>query len=322
MNNDVEVLRADINDVADIARISYQVAKMHDDAVPEFFKPTSEDENLRVVSDILGASDGIVFKAVYDGKICGFLFLEIIENQYAFYPKFGFITNFGVDESYRGRGLGKALLKAAEVYVKEQGLRALDLDVFAFNGMALRFFERFGFDVIDVYMRKILDKSVSVSKESTVKIFGTSEKDIEDISKIYYQVMKMHEEFEQFFFKSCSESEVRKLVEITFKDNKLVRFKAMENEKIIGFLFMTIKRRESKGLTYPNLGYVCNFAVDEKCRKKGVGKKLIKAAEDYVYAKGINVMDLNVNAFNYRALDFYEHHGYNVLYKHMRKVLK
>lgn len=156
--SEVKVEIAILNDAEDIARISYQVGKMHDEAVPEYFKPTDESEHLRIVKDMLKSRDNIVFKAIYEGRICGVLFLRIVEKlgQGATYSKYGVITNFGVDENYRKKGIGTALMVKVEEYVKEQGLEALDLSVFVFNSNAIKFYERLGYKALDLNMRKIL----------------------------------------------------------------------------------------------------------------------------------------------------------------------
>ena len=88
-NIKVEIATAE--DAESIAKVAYQVAQLHDEALPEYFKPIPEEEQLRGIQDMLKDEKIVVFKAIYDGKICGFLFLEIAENMNAEYSKFGFI---------------------------------------------------------------------------------------------------------------------------------------------------------------------------------------------------------------------------------------
>jgi len=155
---DINIAKAELKDVADIARISYQVGKMHDEAVPEYFKPTDEKEHLRVVSEMLKEENVVVFKAVCKGQICGFLFLEMIHRQSKglAFSKIGNILNLGVDETCRSKGIGTQLVEYAEDFVLKQGGEALDLNVFAFNKGAIKLYERLGYKTIDVSMRKVL----------------------------------------------------------------------------------------------------------------------------------------------------------------------
>lgn len=53
MNKNTEVLIAAAKDAEDIARLSYQVGKMHDEALPDYFKPTTEEEHLVIVRKMM-----------------------------------------------------------------------------------------------------------------------------------------------------------------------------------------------------------------------------------------------------------------------------
>lgn len=156
--SEVKIEIAKVEDAEDIAKIAYQVAQLHDEALPEYFKPVPKEEQLCGIQDMLKDEKIVVFKAIYDGKICGFLFLEMIHrvSQGLRFSTYGCILNLGVDKKYRGRGLGAALLKFVEEYVHDRGGEALDLSVFAFNEKAIKLYESLGYDVIDVSMRKIL----------------------------------------------------------------------------------------------------------------------------------------------------------------------
>lgn len=154
----VKIEIANEKDAVDIQRVSYQVAKMHDESAPEYFKSISAEEELRNIREMLDDEKVIVFKAVYDDKLIGFLFLEMIYRQSKglMFSKLGNILNLGVDEVYRSRGIGTMLLNAAEKYARNQGGEALDLGVFAFNKGAIKLYERLGYEIIDMSMRKVL----------------------------------------------------------------------------------------------------------------------------------------------------------------------
>jgi len=156
--SDVKIEKADKTDAEDIAKIAYQVAKMHDESVPEYFKPVSEKEQLQNIKEMLGDEKLFVFKAVCEGKICGFLFLEINyrESDGLRFSRVGTVLNFGVDEAVRHQGIGEKLLKSAEDFCLKQGCKALDMSVFAFNQQAIQFYEKRGYKILDVSMRKVL----------------------------------------------------------------------------------------------------------------------------------------------------------------------
>ena len=156
--SEVKIEIANVEDVEHIVKISSQVAKMHDEAVPEYFQPVAEEEELKNIREMLDDDKITVFKAVYEGKICGFLFLEMIHRQSRglMFSRLGYVLNLGVDEVYRSQGIGTALISRAEEYVRGLGGEALDLSVFYFNQKAISLYEKLGYKIIDVSMRKVL----------------------------------------------------------------------------------------------------------------------------------------------------------------------
>lgn len=156
--SEVKIEIAKAEDAEDIANIAYQVAKMHDDTMPDYFKPVPQGEQLNNIKEMLSDERIVVFKAIVEKKICGFLFLEMIHRASSglAFSKLGSILNVGVDESCQNRGIGTALLQGTEKYVKAQGGEAVDLCVFAFNQRAIELYKRQGYQIIDVSMRKIL----------------------------------------------------------------------------------------------------------------------------------------------------------------------
>jgi ribosomal protein S18 acetylase RimI-like enzyme len=77
-----------------------------------------------------------------DGNIVGFCRIELHEGAY-------FLREIGVAENWRIRGVGTALLRAAEDYIKEAGETNLYLSVIPRNIDAVRFFVRRGYDIIN-----------------------------------------------------------------------------------------------------------------------------------------------------------------------------
>jgi ribosomal-protein-alanine N-acetyltransferase len=58
------------------------------------------------------------------------------------------------------------------------------------------------------------------------------------------------------------------------------------------------------------LGYVVTLDVAERCRRKGLAKRLMQEAEIRVAAEGAEWMELHVFTGNERAIRFYERLGY------------
>ncbi len=91
---------------------------------------------------------------VWDGETkVGDLWLATRERQSA---GEWYVYNVVVDEEFRGRGLGRATMLAAEDYVKGQGGTRLALNVFGPNVVARGLYESLGYQTMAIAMRKDL----------------------------------------------------------------------------------------------------------------------------------------------------------------------
>ncbi len=156
MSGNVKILLAEKADASKIAGLSYEVGRLHDMAMPDYFKPTTGEEHLRIINEMFADEEIRIFKAVSEDEICGFLCLLVPSK-----PRNGFVNtrtgvilNMGVAEAYRRRGIGAALIAKAETYLKEQGICAMELDVFMFNTNAQKLYEKIGFKTIEKHMFK------------------------------------------------------------------------------------------------------------------------------------------------------------------------
>jgi len=71
----------------------------------------------------------------------------------------GWIMDLGVLQEWRGKGAGRALLKAAEDYCREQRVPYLGLAVTSHNVRALHLYEQFGFAEERKLMVKLLEQN-------------------------------------------------------------------------------------------------------------------------------------------------------------------
>jgi ribosomal-protein-alanine N-acetyltransferase len=80
------------------------------------------------------------FVAVVDGKIAGFVDIEVKEKQAR-------VIGLAVEDEFRGRGIGSALIAEAVEFAGSAGKRAVYLTVRQSNMSAIKFYERQGFIV-------------------------------------------------------------------------------------------------------------------------------------------------------------------------------
>ena len=67
-----------------------------------------------------------------------------------------YVYNVEIDDAVRGRGLGRATMRAAEEYVRDQGGQSLGLNVFGYNTVARSLYESLGYRTLALQMRKDL----------------------------------------------------------------------------------------------------------------------------------------------------------------------
>ena len=69
---------------------------------------------------------------------------EKTENNYTHYRKVLFIDALVVDLKFRNYGIGKTLMKEIEKIAKENNCTSVELNVWAFNENAIKFYEKIG----------------------------------------------------------------------------------------------------------------------------------------------------------------------------------
>ncbi len=92
---------------------------------------------------LLKRDENGVFIAEMNGEAIGFVACD--SNWQGFYENVGEIHEIVVKDEYKGKGIGKKLIKKAEEYLKSRGHRVIELWVGEENYYAIRFYERLGY---------------------------------------------------------------------------------------------------------------------------------------------------------------------------------
>ncbi|MFW5832709.1 MAG: N-acetyltransferase family protein [Pseudomonadota bacterium] len=109
----------------------------------------------------VAATGGFVVVAEVSGRVAGFL-LILVETDGGTYVRpecrrHAAVADLVVTADARGRGIGRALLAAAEERVRTAGLASIRLALLADNAAAERLYRRLGYRRYEVVMRKRLD---------------------------------------------------------------------------------------------------------------------------------------------------------------------
>ncbi len=144
---EMTVRRAIPTDAKRINDLLYQVAKIHADGRPDIFKAAtkkySDDELIKIIE----CDTTPIFVADEDGYVLGYAFCvcKTIENNILLQDrKMLYIDDLCIDETARGKHIGKSIYEYVVAFAKERGFDDITLNVWSFNEGAKRFYESCG----------------------------------------------------------------------------------------------------------------------------------------------------------------------------------
>lgn len=134
--------------------------------------------------------------------------------------------------------------------------------------------------------------------------------DFEEINKLARQVHEIHVNWRPDIFVSVEypiqQDRLKELIE-----NKQI-YVIKEKEKILGYATIDIKEKTSYGTHYRKYLSIEAIAVDENCRGKGYGTKLIEFLKELGRKEKCTDLYLTVNEENKDAIKLYEKLGMRV----------
>lgn len=152
------IRKAETKDIKGIIDLLYQVDAVHHGIRPDLFKGNTPKYDEQALEAIL--SDGSKPIFVFDeGKILGHAFCQITEiknHRLLQDTKTLYIDDICVDETVRGKHIGKALYEFVRDYAKSIGCYNITLNVWEGNDAAYSFYKNMGMQVQKTGMETIL----------------------------------------------------------------------------------------------------------------------------------------------------------------------
>ena len=140
------IRQANIVDIPRLIDLLHQVDMVHHRLRPDLFKPNTTKYSEQELALLLTNETKPIF--VYDeGDVLGYAFCQIAEvknDRLLQDRKTLYIDDLCVDESARGRHIGKALFDYVRDYAKSIGCHAITLNVWDGNDSAIRFYQNMG----------------------------------------------------------------------------------------------------------------------------------------------------------------------------------
>lgn len=152
------IRKANTKDIKGIIALLHQVNMVHHVIRPDLFKPNTTKYNEQELETLLSDDSKPVF--VYDdGEIRGHAFCQVKEvrdHRLLVNVKTLYIDDICVDESERGKHIGKALYEHVRDYAKSIGCHNITLNVWEGNDSARRFYESMGLGIQKTTMEVII----------------------------------------------------------------------------------------------------------------------------------------------------------------------
>lgn len=148
----MEVRRAERRDFQALCRLYGQVDAWHQQHYPEHFKFSGQrGRALGLVQKDFSNPSGEIWVVEVEGEVRGlgyFIHQETPPHPLVVARSYLLVDVVVVDEGWRGKGLGKALLGQAEDIAREQGYPAIQLKVYRDNETAIQAYEKAGFRTV------------------------------------------------------------------------------------------------------------------------------------------------------------------------------
>jgi diamine N-acetyltransferase len=142
------VLReATLDDYEKIKPIHKEVHDLHVLGRPDRYNATEHTLDMDYYKGLIMNDDARVVVIDHKDEIIAFTFLrknETPDRETVVEKDYVFIEDFGVNEKYREKGLGKRMFTKAVEFTKEVGAESLELGVWEFNNTAIQFYEAMG----------------------------------------------------------------------------------------------------------------------------------------------------------------------------------
>jgi GNAT superfamily N-acetyltransferase len=145
----VDIRHATSSDSLILSSLCGDVQRLHSEHYPDIFKmPQNHDFAVSFFDEMLADPAVSIFIAEENREAIGYIFCKLIErpeSPFTFAMRSLLVEHISVRPAARGKGVGTALMKQAEILAKALAVQRIQLDSWDFNADAHSFFERLGF---------------------------------------------------------------------------------------------------------------------------------------------------------------------------------
>lgn len=150
---------AESSDIPALVVVHRDSAEFHRRLDAQLYRIPDGKAVTEMFAQALASPDTAVFVAEAEGQVVGYVQVRIVppaREASMIQPRAGAEVGIAVLTAFRRRGLGTALMRAAQAWVVQQGAEFMLLDCHAANAAAIRLYEQLGFQTVGYLMNKRL----------------------------------------------------------------------------------------------------------------------------------------------------------------------
>ncbi len=142
-------------DLEELIRLSGFVQQKHAEALPDLFKFPTKSQQVRDAFNSFLTDPASLMLLAEEEQPVGYLWAQF-QTRPDGWARFGqrllYIQHMAVDPQFQRKGVGTSLLTRAVEIARQEGLKQVELDVWAFNSEAKSFYAKHGFEVFNEKM--------------------------------------------------------------------------------------------------------------------------------------------------------------------------
>ncbi len=135
-------------DIPAIQSLYLQEEEYHRERYPQYFREMAEVIAEKELEKEITEPDSLYLVTLKEKKVIGFIYLKktLFSKDPPFKPvEYISIEDCVVEEQYRRQGVATSLIKAADSWAKQMGIKRMQLQVWANNEAAIRLYRKIGF---------------------------------------------------------------------------------------------------------------------------------------------------------------------------------
>ena len=151
----IKISKAERSQAKEIVELLKYICAVHRKGRPDVFISDQPKYDESAVCGLMDDENTFVITASDDGRVVGYMIAELIDEKK--HPHLCQIRTFYIDdicvaEDCARKGIGTMLFDEAKRMAKELSCERIDLNVWAFNKKAIKFYEKMGLTVSRMHM--------------------------------------------------------------------------------------------------------------------------------------------------------------------------